>query len=275
MRQSDTRHAGSLEGPELSPRRRMQAAGDDQPRVSVGERHRGARIAQRRCRGAGQSRRTRQHQLWAAECRAGEGLEVAVGFGVGNDDLVSSATERADQVVVAAAYPDERQEGDWANGATAEDLGDVGRGTRIRRIPPDGRLVGGYSAHPERPMQDGSLLTGKGGTEERRPSSARREERLQLGPDRAPERGVDLLEEEPTGEARSETPRRSANELGSLGGLETAALGVHRRHVPLGAGRGGGHENPDSAAAREWSTGVAGPRQVIGDQRGQHGCLAN
>ena len=219
---------------------------------------------------AGQSRRAGQQQLGTAERRAGEGGEVPVGLGVGHDDLVSRVTESASQLVMAAAHAGERQDRDGARRAAADDLGDIRGGAGVRGIMGDGRFVSGRSAHEEHAMHDRPLLPGKGGAEERRPSSARRQEGLELGADRAAERGVDLLEEQPPGEAPPETPRRRAHDLRGLGGRKPAALGVHHRHAPLAAGRRRGQEHSDPAAARERGARVAGSSQVVGDERDQH-----
>jgi hypothetical protein len=174
-----------LEASKLSARCRMQAAGDDQPRVSPGQR--GGRADLLVCLGhrAGQSGRACQRQLRAAERRAGEGGEVAVRQSVGHQDVTTRIAEHPGQRAGIASHVLERQERHGPGGATADDLDDIGGGSRIRGILPDGRLVGGRSAHQEHAVHDRSALRGKGGTEERRPPSARREKGLQFGADRA------------------------------------------------------------------------------------------
>jgi hypothetical protein len=232
--QSDARHARGLDGPELSPSGGMEAAGDDEPCAALGEGQLRARVPERLGHGACQSRRAREHELGAAERGPSEGIEVGIDFGIGHDDLVARAAQQQSQLVMTAAHAVERHGGNGSGSAAPHDGGDIRRGARIRGILSNGRQVSGLSIHQENAMRHRALLVGKGRADERRPASCRGEQGVQLGADRPPEGGIDLLEHDAGGEAILETPRGQVNALRGGGRIEAAALGVHRRDIPFG-----------------------------------------
>ena len=129
---------------------------------------------------------------------AGEHREVRVRLRVGGHQPACRPAERVAHGLGAGAHGGQREAVNRPRAAIAQALRENDRhvrgGARIVAIPPDRGLMRGHAVDMENPVADHATLGGEGGADQGSVPVAGVQQRGELGRQRSPQGGVDLLE---------------------------------------------------------------------------------